>query len=242
MSDPASATLSAAPRERPTTTAASRPRTELAPPKWAGSTLQPHAARRRAAELADDADARTATVNRSSERLAAPFPCEGAARHRVDRRYRFASSERVGVSLQDARKDELRECRAASGSRSLRQAKRQRGVFARDTLGRRPERARRGGRREAPHSRGSTSLSATLLKLHRTAAFSAVLAANRNAASDLLHPAVGDVQVRSGRGSWTCFEAAALLTTAANLRTPKLPTSHRRDDVAGGTDTLAIAH
>src|SRR3954449_12453830 len=49
------------------------------------------------------------------------------------------------------------------------------------TLGARPERARRGGRREAPHSRGSTSLSATLLKLHRTAAFSAVLAANRNA-------------------------------------------------------------
>jgi hypothetical protein len=34
----------------------------------------------------------------------------------------------------------------------------------------RPERARRGGRREAPLSRGSTSLSATLLKLHRTAA------------------------------------------------------------------------
>ena len=29
------------------------------------------------AELADDADARTATVNRSSERLAAPFACEG---------------------------------------------------------------------------------------------------------------------------------------------------------------------
>jgi hypothetical protein len=42
-------------------------------------------------------------------------------------------------------------------------------------------------------------------------------------------------------GSWTCFEEAALLTTAANLRTPNLPTSHRRDDVAGGTDTLAIA-
>jgi hypothetical protein len=92
-----------------------------------------------------------------------------------------------------------------------------------------------------PDPRGSTSLSATLLKLHRTAPFSAVLAANRNAASDLLHPAVGDVQVRSGRGSWTCFAAAALLTTAANLRTPKLATSHRPDDVAGGTDTLAIA-
>jgi hypothetical protein len=43
--------------------------------------------------------------------------------------------------------------------------------------------------------RGSTSLSATLLKLHRTAAFSAVLAATRNAASDLLHPAVGEEQV-----------------------------------------------
>jgi hypothetical protein len=45
-----------------------------------------------------------------------------------------------------------------------------------------------------PRSRGSTSLSATLLKLHRTDAFSAVLAANRKAANDLLHPAVGEVE------------------------------------------------
>jgi hypothetical protein len=48
-----------------------------------------------------------------------------------------------------------------------------------------------------PEARGSTSLSATLLKLHRTAAFSAVLAANRNAASDLLHPAVGEERILS---------------------------------------------
>ena len=46
--------------------------------------------------------------------------------------------------------------------------------------------------RALPPPRGSTSLSATLLKLHRTAAFSAVLAANQNAASDLLHPTVGE--------------------------------------------------
>ena len=48
---------------------------------------------------------------------------------------------------------------------------------------------------EAPprvlHPRGSTSLSATLGKLHATAAFSALLAANRTP-SDLLHPAVGE--------------------------------------------------
>ena len=50
MSDPASATLSAPPRERPTR-AAWRPTTDFAPPKWAGSTLQPHAAGRRAGRV-----------------------------------------------------------------------------------------------------------------------------------------------------------------------------------------------
>ena len=75
LSDPASATLYAAPREgRREQHRAPRPK--LAPPKWAGSTLQPHAHDGAQAELADDADARTATVNRDSERLAAPFPCE----------------------------------------------------------------------------------------------------------------------------------------------------------------------
>jgi hypothetical protein len=60
-----------------------------------------------------------------------------------------------------------------------------------------------------PEARGSTSLSATLLKLHRTAAFSAVLAANRNAASDLLHPAVGEEQKRHAVMAETCFAANA---------------------------------
>jgi hypothetical protein len=58
---------------------------------------------------------------------------------------------------------------------------------------------------------GSTSLSATLLKLHRTAAFSAVLAANRNAASDLLHPAVGDERARTLAVRDTCSGVSALI-------------------------------
>jgi hypothetical protein len=93
-----------------------------------------------------------------------------------------------------------------AGSRSLWQAVAEARPPVSLATGDRPERARRGGQREAPHSRGSTSLSATLLKLHRTAAFSAVLAANRNAASDLLHPAVGEEQV-----AWICDLSDLLL-------------------------------
>ena len=62
-----------------------------------------------------------------------------------------------------------------------------------------------------PQTRGSTSLSATLLKLHRTAAFSAVFAANRYAASDLLHPAVGDLQVAYVVGREACIDLVAVL-------------------------------
>jgi hypothetical protein len=61
---------------------------------------------------------------------------------------------------------------------------------------------------------GSTSLSATLLKLHRTAAFSAVLAANRNAASDLLHPAVGEMQVPDRSRCGFRFGCAAGISAA----------------------------
>jgi hypothetical protein len=69
--------------------------------------------------------------------------------------------------------------------------------------------------REAPHSRGSTSLSATLLKLHRTAAFSAVLAANRNAASDLLHRAVGEIRDSSTPILETCVRVRTCIPPAA---------------------------
>jgi hypothetical protein len=104
------------------------------------------------------------------------------------------------------------------------------------------------GRRRS--GRGPTARSAPTTRKHESECDAAEAApdcrfqrraCSQSKPSDLLHPAVGDVQVRSGRGSLTCFEEAALLTTAANLRTPKLPTSHRRDDVAGETDTLAIA-
>jgi hypothetical protein len=78
------------PPERPTR-AVSRPTTELAPPKMAGSTLQPHAGRTaRRPSWPTTPTPVPQLWNRSSERRAAPFPCEGAARHRVDRRYRFA--------------------------------------------------------------------------------------------------------------------------------------------------------
>jgi hypothetical protein len=76
MSDPASATLSAPPGNGRREQHRARGPSSRRPNGQDGRcshTWQDGAQ----AELADDADARTATVNRSSERLPAPFPCEG---------------------------------------------------------------------------------------------------------------------------------------------------------------------
>jgi hypothetical protein len=61
----------------------------------------------------------------------------------------------------------------------------------------RPERARRGCRREAPHSRGSTSLSATLGSCNRLPLFAPALAANGIPVSDRPCPAI---RAKQGRG------------------------------------------
>ena len=77
LSDPASATLSAPPRKRPTR-AAWHP-TTVAPPKWAGSTLQPRAVGRRPAELADDADPyATVEQEQRAPRCSLPMRAGGA--------------------------------------------------------------------------------------------------------------------------------------------------------------------
>jgi hypothetical protein len=60
-----------------------------------------------------------------------------------------------------------------------------------------------------------------MLKLHRTAAFSAVLAANRNAASDLQHPAIGEDRSHGFLTCQLCFRREASESAAdavANVR------------------------
>jgi hypothetical protein len=65
----------------------------------------------------------------------------------------------------------------------------------------RPERARRGCRREAPHPRGSTSLSATLGSCNRLPLFAPALAANGIPVSDRPCPAIRAERVA---GWWPC--------------------------------------
>jgi hypothetical protein len=48
-------------------------------------------------------------------RVRLPLCMRGAARHRLDRRYRFALSERVGVSLQDSSKGRASRVRGVGG-------------------------------------------------------------------------------------------------------------------------------
>jgi hypothetical protein len=114
MSDPASATLSVPPRERPTR-AVSHPTTELALPngqdrRWS-HTWQDGAW----AELADDADARTATVEQEQRAPRCSLPMRGAARQRVDRRYGFALGASASGQSPDARKGRTEAVRLAAG-------------------------------------------------------------------------------------------------------------------------------
>jgi hypothetical protein len=89
--------------------------TELAPPNGQDRPLQPHAAGRRAGRV----DRRRRRPHRNGEQEQRAPRCSllmrGAARHRVDRRCRFALSERVGVSLQDSSKGRASRVRGVGG-------------------------------------------------------------------------------------------------------------------------------